>query len=124
VLIDEVRIYSRALTAAEMAAFGRVPAAPTLSITAPFANSEVLTWTAVPNATNYVVYKGTAPGNEVFFTTVPGGGAATTLTCKHLDPLTQYTWCVRVEAPELDSGPSNEAVKTTPDVPAAPTNFH
>jgi hypothetical protein len=123
-LIDEVRIYSRALSPAEMAAFGRIPAAPTLSVTAPFANSEVLTWTAVPNATNYVVYRGTAAGNEVFFTTVPGGGAATTFTGQHLDPLTQYTWFVRVEAPELDSNPSNEVVKSTPDVPAAPANLH
>ena len=122
-LIDEVRIYSRALSGAEMAAFGRIPAAPTLSITAPFANSEVLTWTAVPNATNYVVYKGTALGNEAFFTTVTGGGTSTTFTGQHLDPLTQYTWFVRVEAPELDSNPSNEVLQATPDVPAAPTNF-
>lgn len=123
VLIDEVRILSRPLSAAEVAGLGLRPTPPTLTVTAPFANSQVLTWTAVPGASRFAVYKGTAPGNEEFFTQVVGGGSATSFVGQHLDPLTQYSWFVRVEAGELTSNPSNEVVLSTPDVPAAPANF-
>jgi hypothetical protein len=67
------------------------------------------------------VYKGTAAGNEVFFTQI--SSSTTTFTGQHLTPLTQFAWFVRAEVAELDSGPSNDAVATTPDVPAAPANF-
>jgi hypothetical protein len=122
VLIDEARIYSRALTGAEMAAFGRRPAPPTIAGTAPFANTEIITWTPDPAAHRYAIYKGTAPGNETFFTQVPTNQVGNYVG-QHLDPLTTYTWFVRVETAELDSDPSNEIQVTTPDVPAAPANF-
>ena len=122
VLIDEVRIYSRVLTGAEMAGFGVRPTAPTIAGTAPFANTEVITWTPDPAAHRYAVYKGTALGNEVFFTQVPTAQIGNYVG-QNLTPLTQFSWFVRVETNELDSDPSNEVVLTTPDVPAPPTNF-
>jgi hypothetical protein len=68
------------------------------------------------------VYKGTALGNEVFFTQVPTAQIGNYVG-QNLTPLTQFSWFVRVETNELDSDPSNEVVLTTPDVPAPPTNF-
>lgn len=121
-LIDEVRIYSRVLSDAEMAAFGRRPAPPTIAGTAPFANLEFITWTPDPAAHRYAIYKGTAPGNETFFTQVIVSQVGN-FPAQHLSPLTQYAWFVRVETNELDSDPSNELLLTTPDVPSPPTNF-
>jgi fibronectin type 3 domain-containing protein len=120
VLVDEVRIFSRALTSQEIASYGAVPPAPTLSGTAPDASHIVLNWNAVPNAVQYYVYKGTAPGNETFATTVPSN----TFTGQHLTPNTQYTWYVRAEVGELDSPNSNEVVLTTPDLPSPPATVN
>lgn len=116
-IIDEARIFSRALSAQEVATFGTVPPAPTLSVMATDASHETLTWNAVPNASQYYVYRGTAAGNETFLTTTQ----STTFVGQHLNPNTQYSWYVRAEVSELDSNPSNEVLATTPDVLPAPT---
>lgn len=112
-LIDELRIFSRELAASEVAALGTVPPAPTLSVTAPSAHLEILTWTAVANASRYFVYRGTATGNESFLTSV--AGSALTFRAQQLSPLTQYSWFVRAEVGTLASPASNEVVLSTPD---------
>jgi fibronectin type 3 domain-containing protein len=119
VLIDEVEIFSRTLSAAEMAALGVIPPATTLTVTPNNASTATLTWTAVPGADQYYVYKGTAPGNEKFFTTVP----ATLLTFvgQHLTPQSTTTWFVRATTGGPPFSTSNEVTAVTPDVLAAPT---
>jgi concanavalin A-like lectin/glucanase superfamily protein len=118
VLVDELRIFSRTLTASEVAALGAVPPAPTLTVTAPSARLEVLTWTAVANASRYFVYRGTAPGNESFLISV--AGSSLSFDAQQLTPLTRYSWFVRAEVNSLDSPASNEVVLSTPDLLPAP----
>jgi hypothetical protein len=117
-LIDELRIFSRTLSAAEIALLGSVPPATTLTVTAPDASHQILTWTAVPDVDFYYVYRGTAAGNEGFFTSV--SGSQTTFTGQHLDALTQYSWFVRTTVGGEPFSTSNEVVISTPDVLPAP----
>lgn len=117
-LIDDLRIYSRTLADDEVAALGRVPPAPTLTVTAPAPASEVLSWTAVASASRYFVYKGTASGNEVLLASV--SASSLSFATNALTPSAQYSWFVRAEVDGLDSPASNEVVLTTPDILPAP----
>jgi hypothetical protein len=117
-LIDELRIFSRTLSAAEIALLGSVPPATTLTVTAPDATHQILTWSAVPGVDFYYVFRGSAAGDEVFFTSVPG--SQTTFAGQHLDPLTQYSWLVRTTVGGEPFSTSNEVVISTPDVLPAP----
>lgn len=119
-LIDDVRIFSRTLAADEVGLLGRVPPAPTLTVTAPAPNTEVLSWTAVANASRYFVYKGTAAGNESFLASV--SASSSSFTAQGLEPVTPYSWFVRTEVGGLDSPASNEVLLSTPDVLSAPVN--
>lgn len=116
--LDELQIYSRTLSAAEISVLGAVPPPTALSVTVNNATNETLTWTAVPNADLYYVYKGTAAGNEVFFTSVPGN--KTTFVGQHLTPLATNTWIVRATAGGLPFSISNEVSATTTDILPAP----
>ena len=121
VQIDELHIYSRTLSDAEIAVLGTLPAtSPVLSMTAPDASHEVLRWTAVSGANLYYVFRGTAAGNEEFLTSV--AGTSLTFTGQHLDPLTQYSWFVRATIGGDPYSQSNEVVLSTPDVLPAPAN--
>lgn len=121
VLMDDVRILSRALSAAEVAVLGTLPPPPTnLHVTAKTSVSIDLAWDPVPGATAYIISKGTASGNEAFFTHSPAD--PTTYEGDHLTPNTQYSWTVRAVVNGLFSNPSNEVVDTTNGAPAAPTN--
>jgi len=118
-LIDELRIYSRTLSDAEVAVLGTLPSAsPALTVTAPDASHEVLNWTAVPGANLYYVFRGSAAGDEEFLTSV--AATSLTFTGQHLDPLTQYSWFVRATIGGDPYSSSNEAVVSTPDVLPAP----
>jgi hypothetical protein len=117
VLIDELRILSRALTPAEVDDLGTPPPAPVLNVTNSDASHQILTWNAIPNATQYFIYKGTGAGAPVYWTSFPG----TTYTAQHLTANTQYSWYVRAEVTELASVPSNTVTLTTPDILPAPT---
>jgi fibronectin type 3 domain-containing protein len=119
VSLDEVRIYGRELTASELASLGTVPPAPTnLVISSQLSVAMNLTWTAAPGATAHIIEKGTASGNELFYTHSP---ATPTFQGDHLTPNTQYSWRVRTVAHGLYSAPSNEVIGTTDPAPAAPT---
>ncbi len=125
VLVDQLRIYSKALSASEVANLGATPAAPTLTVTSPTATNQVLTWTAVPGATQYFVYKGTAAGNEMYFTSVPASSLS--FTGQHLTPLTQYSWYVRLGGRRarrfVEQAPEHDVIGTTLAGPVAPTNL-
>jgi len=119
VLLDEAQISSRAMSAAEVATIGALPAAPlNLTATTLTSRGQELTWTAVAGAAKYIVFRGTAPGNETPFTSTLT--ADTTFRYGNLDPNTQYSWQVSSVRGNLFSLRSNEAVATTLAAPAAP----
>jgi fibronectin type 3 domain-containing protein len=121
VLMDDLQIQNRALSSAEIAALGTLPPAPTnLVVTSTTSVSIFLGWDPVPGATAYIISKGTASGNEQFFTHSPANPA--TFEGDHLTPSTSYSWTVRTVAHGLFSNPSNEAIGTTAAPPAAPAN--
>ena len=119
-LIDETQVFSRALSSTEVAAIGTRPPPPA-NLTATVVSSTELTlnWQAVPNATRYIVYRGTMSGNEVFLTTT---GAVTTYDEGHFTPGQTGSWYVRSVVNGLISDNSNEVIATTNGAPAAPTN--
>lgn len=121
VLVDEIQVYSRRLTDADIATIGVRPAAPaSLTATATSATTTSLSWTAVPNATKYFVYRGTAPGNVAFLATVLA--PTTSFKAVTLAAGTTYYWQVRATAAnKLISDASPEASATTFPPPAAPT---
>ncbi len=118
--MDETQLYSRQLSDAEVAAFGTVPPAPTnLTVAVINASQENLSWTAVSGATKYLIFMGTAAGNEAFITSSPA--TPTTFDDGHLMPSTQYSWQVEAVRSGLISAKSNEVIATTSAGPAAPT---
>ena len=68
--LDDFRIYSRALTAAEITTFQTVLTAPQNLTATPGPLQIALAWNAVPQATSYTVKTATAP----LRTTAPVGG--------------------------------------------------
>ncbi|HET7501668.1 MAG TPA: LamG-like jellyroll fold domain-containing protein [Kofleriaceae bacterium] len=121
VLMDDVQIYGRALADGEVAVLGTLPPAPAnLRITSTTSVSINLAWDPVPGATAYLISKGTAAGNEQFFTHSPADPP--TFEADHLGPNTQSSWTVRAVVNHLFSNPSNEVIGTTNPPPAAPAN--
>jgi titin len=123
-LLDEIQVFSRELTATEVATIGTVPQPPTnLTITKNNSTVQDLAWTApAGGADHWVILRGvgpTAPGNEVPYTHAPN--PPTTFNGDHLQPDTQYSWQVRTVKNRLLSNPSTEVVATTASAPAAPT---
>jgi fibronectin type 3 domain-containing protein len=122
VLMDEVQIFSRAFSTAEVGEIGTLPPAPVnFRLTATTSTTLALAWDPVPGAERYIISKGTAAGNEVFLTHSPANPA--TYTGDHLTPNTQYSWTVRAVVGRLFSNASVDVVATTNPPPAAPTNL-
>jgi hypothetical protein len=121
VLVDDVQIWSRELTAAEVATLASLPPSPrNLVATTVTSTRQRLTWTPVPGAEWYFVFRGTAPGNEVFLTST--AAASTTFESGTLAANTQYTWQVAAVKGSLFSARSNEVAAKTLAGPAAPMN--
>jgi hypothetical protein len=119
-LVDEVKVFSRALTAAEMAALGTAPPAPVnLTVTETHSTFIRFSWAAVPGADHYQVFKGSAPGNEAFFTSNPD----TNFVGDHLSPNQTTTWQVVTIRGGLVSGRSTELTAVTNGPPSAPTGL-
>lgn len=118
-LMDDVLIYSRALTATEVASLSAIPAAPT-SLTIASKNSVAmnLTWTTVAGVELHIIEKGTAAGNETFYT---HSQPAPSFPVDHLSPNTQYSFRVRAVKNGLYSPPSTEVIGTTLAGPTTPT---
>ena len=124
--LDEVQVYSRALSATEVATFGTRPPAPTaLTLTKNCATAQGLSWTApASGASRWIILRGvgpTASGNETHYTHAPN--PPTTFNASHLTPNTQYAWEVETVQNSLISLPSNEVLATTPDLPPAPSGI-
>lgn len=120
VFVDEVQIYSRQLSGAEVASIGTRPAPPAnFTATVVSASRVNLTWDAVPGASKYLIYKGTAAGNQTFFASV----LSPTLSFSDgtNQPSTQTSWFVRSVQNGLISDNSTEQVVTTEPPPTAPT---
>jgi hypothetical protein len=121
VMMDEVQILSRALSAAEVAAIGALPPAPTNVVVSDKTSASLtLSWSPVPGAVSYIISKGTAAGNEAFFTHSPASPPS--FVAEDLTPNTTYSWTVRAVVGKLFSNPSNEVVDTTGPPPAPPAN--
>jgi len=126
VLLDEVQLLSRVLSAAEVALVGQVPPPPTgLMITKNVSTVQNLAWTAPAGVTErWIIMRAEgapASGNEVPYTHAPN--PPTTFNGDHLLPSTEYAWQVLAVQNGLISPPSNEVVATTADPPAAPQNL-
>ncbi|MBP9086892.1 MAG: fibronectin type III domain-containing protein [Kofleriaceae bacterium] len=119
VLVDEMQMYSRALTAGDVAKLGVRPAAPqNFTVTNTCSTVQKTSWQAVAGAQRYYLSRGTAPGNETFLTSV--GSTLTTFSVGVLTPATQYSWFLESEVNDIYSLPSNEVVLTTLAIPVAP----
>ncbi len=121
VLMDDVLIAARAMSSTEISAIGTLPPPPTnVHVTAKTSGTLVFAWDPVPGATQYIISKGTAPGNETFYTHSPADPPS--FGDSHLAPNTQFSYTVRAVVGDLFSNPSNEVVDTTKPPPAPPTN--
>ncbi|MCX5741622.1 MAG: hypothetical protein NT062_03880, partial [Proteobacteria bacterium] len=118
--VDELKVFSRTLTAAEVDLLGHAPTAPTaLSVLEYHSNRLKLGYTApTTGADKYYMYKGSAAGNEVFFTS----NTPTTFSAGNLTPGQQTSWKVLAQKNGLLSAFSNELVASTLAAPSAPTN--
>jgi fibronectin type 3 domain-containing protein len=120
-LVDDVRILSLALSAAEVAVLGDAPDAPTNLVGLAISPTRIqLNWDAVAGAENYVIYRGTGPGNAVFYTNTDADDSQ--YDNGHILPEETTSWQVGVVVNGLISPPSNEVVLTTPGAPPPPTN--
>lgn len=104
--MDEVRIFSTALSPAQIGILVNGMAAPVLNtLVSPYGNALELTWTAVPGASGYAILRGTAPGVLTQIDTVD------VLTTSYLDTTvvhpTRYYYAV-VALGIMNSGRSNE----------------
>jgi fibronectin type 3 domain-containing protein len=119
-LLDEVRLYARQLSGAEVSVLGTAPATP-INITATGVTSTRIdiTWDAVAGADQYIVYKGTSPGNLTYLTSMP----ATTSTYIEGHAVSGETtyWQVRSVNDGLLSGFSAEVSAAALGPPPAPT---
>ena len=71
--IDDARIYTRALSTAEIGVLMNGQAAPTGLVATPGPAQVTLSWTAAPNATNYNIYRAPAVGGPyVLFASTAG----------------------------------------------------
>lgn len=110
VLLDEVRIFSRELGDSEVAALGTRPPAPTNLMAVAESSKRIrVSWDPVPNANVYYLFRGTASGNQTFYTSVAG----TQFVAANLAVETEYSWYVLADVNDVYSEPSNEALATT-----------
>ena len=119
VKLDETTIYSRVLSADEVAKLGTVPPAPlNLTITSESSRHTVLSWSAVPGTFKYLVFRGTAAGGEVFLDSTD----ATGYDYGKQTPGVLYFWRVAAVVLPRVSPNSEEVSGATLPVPDAPAN--
>jgi hypothetical protein len=112
--IDEVRIYNRALTQAEIAILKNGQPMATGLVAAGAAGQINLSWTAAAGATSYSLLRGTASGS---YTTVVNGITGTSTSDTTVSPGTPYFYVV-VAVSVMASANSNESSATA--APAGP----
>lgn len=107
--VDEVRLYSGALTASQILAIYNGVDAPTLQPATPLPNAVTLNWNAVTGATGYNIYRATASGGPYTtpYATV-NSGTTTTYTDSNATYPTTYYYVVQTIEGTLVSAFSNE----------------
>lgn len=118
--VDELKIFSTQLSAAQVAALGTAPGAPTNLVASTVDSCKVtISYTAPSSGADlYYIYKGTMAGNETYLTS----NTPTTFTLGHMTPNQTTSWKVEAQKNGLVGPFSNELVVTTLAAPAAPTN--
>jgi hypothetical protein len=113
--LDDLRIFNRVLTASEIAAIGKPPAAPTGLTATPYSSSIVqLAWTnASAYAENVEIWRKTGPGGA-YQQIATLAGAAASYNDTGRTPGTQYFYQVRATDLAGASAYSNEANVTPP----------
>jgi fibronectin type 3 domain-containing protein/anti-sigma regulatory factor (Ser/Thr protein kinase) len=124
--IDDVYIYNRALSVAEIAQLAQLDNTPPTApggLNATASGEQVnLSWTAASDAesgiSGYKIYRGTTTGGETFLTQ---GGSVTSYTDQATSPNTTYFYQVSaVNGSGLEGSRSNEGSALTGDNPPAP----
>jgi fibronectin type 3 domain-containing protein len=117
--LDEVRVYTTALTPTEMGRLGIRPAAPSnmtgMSLSSTAAS---FSWDAVASAELYVIYRGDSPAVQTAYTSLVN--SSTTFLEDHLTPSQTTSWHIRVVVNGLLSLPSNVVTVTTDPPPSPP----
>src|SRR6185295_1188673 len=111
-LIDDVRVYNRALTAAEIAALSAGSAGPATpaNLHATAGNAQVgLTWTAAAGATSYVIKRSSVSGSSY---APVGTTTSTSYTNTGLQNGTTYYYVV--SAVSFDEGSNSSQASATP----------
>jgi fibronectin type 3 domain-containing protein len=110
--LDDFRLYSQALSPAEIALHAAPPAAPQNLAAAPGPLSLDLTWDAVPNATSYTVKYATTSGGP--YTTLATGLTGTSYLHSGLTYGTTYYYVVSA-GNSLYDAPFSAELAATPD---------
>jgi hypothetical protein len=120
-VVDEVRLYNRALSAAEVLTLV-APAPPVMATpSVPGFGTVTVSWAAVPGATSYQVYYSTSPTGP--WTAFGTGTTGTTQTVTGLTNGTTYYFVVTADNGYAESAYSNQ-VPGTPVIPPPRTNNH
>ena len=118
--VDELKIFSRTLSAAEVATLGTAPGAPTNLVTSVLDSCKMtISYTAPSSGADlYYIYKGTMAGNETYLTS----NTPTTFSFGHLTPTQTLSWKVQAQKNQIVGPFSNELIATTLGPPPAPAN--
>jgi hypothetical protein len=109
--VDDLRIYSEALSASQIALFAAPLAAPQNLAATPGPLSLGLSWNAVPNASNYTVKYSTTSGGP--YTTLSAGLPSLTQEHSNLSFGTTYYYVVSA-ANAAYEGPGSAEIAATP----------
>ncbi|MBW8781514.1 MAG: alginate lyase family protein [Verrucomicrobia bacterium] len=119
--VDDFHIYGTVLTAAQISSLYAGLTNPTVTVTAGDTQN-ALSWTAVTNATTYLVLRSTTSGGP--YTIVASGLTATSYTDTGLtNGVTYYYVVVAQNAFAQSSGSTEKSGYPVPPVPAAPTGL-
>ncbi len=119
--VDDFHIYGTVLTAAQISSLYAGLANPTVTVTAGDTQN-ALSWTAVTNATTYLVMRSTVSGGP--YTVVASGLTGTSYTDTGLtNGVTYYYVVIAQNSFAQSSGSTQTSGYPVPPVPAAPTGL-
>ncbi|MGC3990395.1 MAG: alginate lyase family protein [Chthoniobacteraceae bacterium] len=120
-LVDDFHIYGTALTAGQVATLYGGLSVPTVTVTAGNTQNTV-SWTAVTNATAYVILRSTTSGGP--YTVIAGGVTGTSYVDTGLTNGTTYYYTVMAQSSlAQSSGSTQTSAMPVPPVPSAPTGL-
>jgi fibronectin type 3 domain-containing protein len=119
--VDDFRIFGTALTSGQIATLYGGLAAPSITVAAGNAQN-VISWSAVTNATSYILKRSTTAGGP--YTVVAGGLTGTSYTDTGLTNGTTYYYVLVAASSLAESGNATEAsAMPVPPAPSAPTGL-